>query len=32
MEKEIFKNKLKENSELIGVSLNDSILEKFYNL
>ena len=31
MEKEIFKNKLRENAEIIGVSLNDDMLEKFYN-
>ena len=30
MKKEIFKSKLKENAELIGVTLTDSMLEKFY--
>lgn len=31
MEKIEFKNKLKENAEIIGVALDDNMLEKFYN-
>ena len=31
MEKEILKNKIRENAELIGVSLNEEMLEKLYN-
>ena len=31
MDKQIFKQKLKENAEIIGVSLNEEELEKFYN-
>lgn len=31
MEEKVFKNKLKENAELIGVTLDDAMLEQFYN-
>ena len=31
MEEEIFKRKLKENAEIIGVSLDEDMLEQFYN-
>lgn len=31
MEEEIFKNKLREKAEIIGISLDDDMLEKFYN-
>lgn len=31
MEEREFKNKLRENAELIGIALDDSMLEKFYN-
>lgn len=31
MEEIIFKSKLKENAEIIGVTLNDEMLEQFYN-
>ena len=31
MEKDIFKNKLRENAEIIGLTLDDIMLEQFYN-
>lgn len=31
MEENVFKNKLKENAEMIGVTLNETQLEQFYN-
>ena len=31
MEEKIFKNKLKENAKVVGVTLDDSMLDQFYN-
>lgn len=31
MEEKVFKEKLKENAEIIGVTLDDTMLEQFYN-
>jgi len=31
MEEKLFKEKLKENADIIGVSINEEMLEKFYN-